>query len=157
MDHKSAAALGSAIAPASGSTTRSATGSATTPWNLQQENSILQARLAQLQAELSEKQQLLEKGQAEYRERIEDIVALTAHYRTRLEDASEQGKAQAAETSALKQQVQELVQQLDEVSRHRDSLLNSTSWKITAPLRAMIRILRGYRKDAVPDGDISSG
>lgn len=144
MDHESGASLRSDIASASGWTTHSDTGSAAAPQEPGQENHALQARLAQLQAELAAKQQQLDQGQAEYRERIEDIVALTAHFRGRLEEASAQAQAQAVETAALKQQVQDLAQRLDEVTRHRDSLLNSSSWKITAPIRAVMRAFRGY-------------
>lgn len=142
MDHESGASLRSNIGSTSGWMTHSDTGSAAAPQDPGQENHALQARFAQLQAELAAKQLQLNQGQAEYRERIEDIVALTAHFRGRLEEASAQ--AQAAETAAQKQQVQDLAQRLDEVTRHRDSLLNSSSWKITAPIRAVMRAFRGY-------------
>lgn len=112
--------------------------------DLQQENGNLQIELAQAQEDLSARQQLLEHMQAEYHERIEDIVALTAHFRAQLDDASGQARARDAEASALQQQMQDLTQRLDEVSRHRDSLLNSSSWKITGPIRAVMRAFRGY-------------
>lgn len=144
MNPENAAAFRPDIARRPGPAAGDASASWLAPPVAQPEDGGLPERLARLQAELSDHRQLLAEAQAEHRERIDDIVALTVHYRTRLEEAAEQAGAQAGEIAALKQQVQDLARRLDEVGRHRDSLLNSTSWKITAPLRAVMRTLRGY-------------
>lgn len=143
MHNESAATLRSDMVSASEWPSGGDTRSAATLRDLQ-ENDSLHARIAELQTELLEKQQLLEQGQAEHQERIEDIVVLTGHFRGQMEAAQKQATAQAAELLVLRQQVQELAKKLDKVGRHRDRMLNSTSWKITAPIRAVMRTLRGY-------------
>ena len=91
--------------------------------------------------------------------RLADIAALTSDTEKRLADAdaqAEQLRAQlearfaeiAALTERLEQQEQTLKQfqkELDETRAHRDELLNSTSWKLTAPARMVLNSARGRR------------
>jgi len=125
-----------------------------------------------LELDLATVRQDRERAKAEHGERIDDIAILTAHFQAKLEEATKTTKAEAAKASALQTQVQDLRRQLDEIKKrataqandksardkqvedltqrlneareHRDSLLNSTSWKITRPIRTMVRLLRGY-------------
>lgn len=85
----------------------------------------------QTAAQLSEMQCAVDDARAEHNARVEDIVALTAQYEKDLEKALEKAAKKAKA-------------QLTEVSAHRDALLNSTSWKITSPLRKLISAVRGY-------------
>lgn len=43
------------------------------------------------------------------------------------------------------EQIADLKQQLDRVRKHRDDLLASTSWRVTAPIRSVVRVVRKKR------------
>ncbi|WP_265501166.1 hypothetical protein [Paracoccus beibuensis] len=94
--------------------------------------------------EVADLRQSLATAQAEHGERIEDIAVLTRHFRTEATKITQDLQKQTARGIVLDQQNKKLARQLDEMTCHRDSLLNSTSWRITKPIRDLVRAVRGY-------------
>lgn len=90
-------------------------------------------------AQLAEMRRAVDEARAEHDTRLEDIVALTASYENGRKQIEEKTRAQLTDAN---KRVADLQRQLVKVSAHRDALLDSTSWKITSPLRKMTSTVR---------------
>jgi hypothetical protein len=55
---------------------------------------------------------------------------------------SEERAALAAELNSLRQQIPALQHAIGTLRQERDDLRNSYSWKVTGPLRAVLRLVR---------------
>lgn len=92
-------------------------------------------------AQLAEMQRDLEYARAEHNTRIEDIAIITGSYE---KDRKETEKKALTQLSQANRQLVTLRDELAEISAHRDALLNSTSWKLTSPLRKVISAMRRH-------------
>jgi len=98
----------------------------------------LTARLAQqIDTRLAASRVQAEATEAAERQVAELVSALSA---AQTEAAEQQVKLLRAE-----QELQDLANRLSEEAAQREALLGSTSWRITAPLRFIVRMVRGDR------------
>ena len=93
------------------------------------------ASLEAVRAELGR----LEREHAALRDNAASLEAVRAEF-TRLE---REYAALRGHASALEHRASQLARDLDETGRRVDKLLASASWRLTAPLRAVWRLLRG--------------
>lgn len=91
-------------------------------------------------AKVAQLQRALEAAKAEQETRIEDIIVLTNRFQNDLTATVDTGAASLAEVQT---QLAQATTQLAQVTAHRNELLDSTSWKITSPMRKVVRTVRG--------------
>ncbi len=108
------------------------------------EGTRLAEKLSRLEPLLAEARLAADKSRTEHSERIEDIAVLTGHFTGEMDKLRKTAARNAAERDALRAQHASTVAALAEVTGHRDQILASTSWRITRPLRTVMRRLRGY-------------
>lgn len=109
---------------------------------LVQSQDAYQHRVNLLELELAGVEKSLKQAEAQHRARIEDIAILTADFCAQLGDPEKTAVSQAKKFSSLQEQVDALTRELHDVAHHRQSLLESTSWRITRPLRALAERFR---------------
>lgn len=104
-----------------------------------QEQVQLSARLSEHNDALLQQQQEYEHHSAELTERNDALLQQNLQQQQQ-HQAAQQDAAEQAE--ALNQQIEALNQHLESNTAELSALLHSKSWRITAPLRAMIRWIR---------------
>ena len=97
----------------------------------------------------------LEEVRVQHGTRVDDIAALAGRHRQDMEQAGARNAALVADLKKrmglaaegeqkANERAVELDRELALVRAHRDDLLASTSWKVTAPLRRVARAIRGH-------------
>ena len=117
---------------------------------LTSENELLMAQLHQVQEEL-ESQFLEAQAQKKYLEQLKQVTEDDRRGRQRVERELEKSKAAQAALEAERQTLQKQLKQVTEderrarqrVEREQDALLSSLSWRITTPLRWLLRPIMG--------------
>lgn len=105
----------------------------------------LEARLAVQTQELATLARLLIDSEAQLRQteaRIAGMAAERTADRKSLSREQEKSAGLSSSKTALEHQVRELEHRLGELQTHQRALLDSTSWRITEPLRRLMRLMR---------------
>lgn len=113
---------------------------------LMQSRDAYQHHINLIEQELAEAQKSLLRAEAQHRARVEDIAVLTADFCAQLSNPEQTAFSQNEKFLSLQEQVEALSRELHDVAHHRQSLLNSTSWRITRPLRALAELFRRARR-----------
>lgn len=87
----------------------------------------------------------LEKFRNEYAEDIAKRDTALAETRRRLQEKTEALVVESKEVQTRFEEIAVLTKMLEELHEYRDALLNSTSWKLTAPMRKIINKMRAAR------------
>lgn len=74
--------------------------------------------------------------------RTASVMAEIARLRSLQKIQSQKIKSLGSENVILARKNAELAGNLDHMTRHRDALLSSTSWKLTGPMRRIVRLVR---------------
>ncbi len=99
-------------------------------------------RVQRLEKELRTAQRALEEARAQHEARIEDIAVLSRAFNEETDAILGATQQTTDKGAALENRVKQLEKQLRNVKARRDQVVASTSWKITAPLRRLMRLLR---------------